>query len=330
MNYQARANDRSLPLPITRAANSIAWQFSQQQPTSQKAEQVRLNTLAVCAVRDYLEMMGIPVNWSRCDSWNPFMRACVDTADLEILGLGRLECRAIATDASTCYVPPEVWEDRIGYVVVRLDEVEKQVDILGFVQQVTQEQLTVNQLRSPEDLLSHLQDLSAITSLSFANANPPTSTVNLRQWFQNTFEPDWQTVVSLLNPAEQNLAFSFRKTEELSKSEVDRPENFVRRAKLIDLGMQLAGHAVALVMELRPASEQKTDLIVQVHPTGKETFLPPSLQLIVLDESGSVFLEAKARRADNYIQLQFSGTTGERFSVKVALGDVGITEHFII
>ena len=41
MNYQARENDRSLPLPITQAANSIAWQFSQQQPTSQKAEQVR-------------------------------------------------------------------------------------------------------------------------------------------------------------------------------------------------------------------------------------------------------------------------------------------------
>ena len=95
MNYQARENDRYLPLPITQAANRIAWQFSQQQPTSQKAEQVRLNTLAVCAVRDYLEMMGVPVNWNECDSWNPFMRACVDAADLEVLGLGRLECRAI-------------------------------------------------------------------------------------------------------------------------------------------------------------------------------------------------------------------------------------------
>jgi hypothetical protein len=50
----------------------------------------------------------------------------------------------------------------------------------------------------------------------------------------------------------------------------------------------------------------------------------------VIEESGAVFLEAKARRADNYIQLQFSGTTGERFSVKVALGDVSITENFTI
>lgn len=250
------------------------------------------------------------------------MRTCVDAADLEVSGLGRLECRAIAVDASTCYVPPEAWEDRIGYVVVRLDESNKQVDILGFVRQVTQEQLAINQLQSPEELLSHLHDLSV--------ANSPASTVNLRQWCQNIFEPGWQTVVSLLNPAENNLAFSFRKTEESSKNDVDRPESSVRRAKLIDLGMQLAGHAVALVLELRPASAQKTDLIVQVHPTGRETFLPPSLQLIVLDESGSVFLEAKARRADNYIQLQFSGTTGERFSVKVALGDVGITESFTI
>jgi hypothetical protein len=326
MNYQARENDRSLPLPITQAANSIAWQFSQQQPTPQKAEQVRLNTLAVCAVRDYLEMMGVPTNSSACDSWNSFMRSFVDTADLEVLGLGRLECRAIASNSPTCYIPPEVWEDRIGYVVVRLDEVKKEADVLGFVKQVTQEQLAVHQLRSLEDLLFHLHDLSTTA---------PASTVNLSQWFQNAFESGWRAVESLFNPTETNLAFSFRKAEEPSKQEpskndVERAENFVRRAKLIDLGMQLAGHSVALVMELRPASAQKTDLIVQVHSTGGEIFLPPSLQLVVLDESGAVFLEARARRADNYIQLQFSGTTGERFSVKVALGDVGMTENFTI
>jgi len=263
------------------------------------------------------------------------MRSFMDAADLEVLGLGRLECRAIAADSPTCYIPPEVWEDRIGYVVVRLDEAEKEATVLGFAKQVNQERLEIEQLQPLENLLSHLHDLNAITSLSFANANTPVSTVNLGQWFQNTFESGWQTVASLLNPTENNLAFSFRKAEEPSKekpsqNDVDRSENFVRRAKLIDLGMQLAGHSVALVMELRPASAQKTDLIVQLHPTGGEIFLPPSLQLIVLDESGAVFLEARARRADNYIQLQFSGTPGERFSVKVALGDVGITENFTI
>ncbi|HEY9845691.1 MAG TPA: DUF1822 family protein, partial [Candidatus Caenarcaniphilales bacterium] len=59
-------------------------------------------------------------------------------------------------------------------------------------------------------------------------------------------------------------------------------------------------------------------------------YLPPSLQLVVLDESGASFLEAQARSADNYIQLQFSGTAGERFSVQVTLGEVSTTEDFVI
>ncbi|PSO78338.1 MAG: hypothetical protein BRC44_11220, partial [Cyanobacteria bacterium QS_4_48_99] len=44
----------SLPLPITQAERRVAQQFSQQQSTPQKAEQVQLNTLAVCVVHSYL------------------------------------------------------------------------------------------------------------------------------------------------------------------------------------------------------------------------------------------------------------------------------------
>ena len=149
--------------------------------------------------------------------------------------------------------------------------------------------------------------------------------MNLTQWLQNVFETSWQTVESVLNP----LTFSFRKANG-SGSDSEYQEPHVRRAKLIDLGMQLAGHCIALVVELRPESEQKFDILLQVHPAGSQIFLPPLLQLIVLDETGTIFLEAKARRADNYIQLQFKGTPGERFSVKVALGEVSFTESFVI
>jgi hypothetical protein len=41
-------------------------------------------------------------------------------------------------------------------------------------------------------------------------------------------------------------------------------------------------------------------------------------------------LEAQARTTDNYIQLQFSGTPGELFSVKLALGDISFIEDFMI
>ena len=59
MTYHTNEIDEfALPLPITCAARREAQEFANQQPTAQKAEQVRLNTLAVHAVNDYLQLMG--------------------------------------------------------------------------------------------------------------------------------------------------------------------------------------------------------------------------------------------------------------------------------
>lgn len=285
---------------------------------------MRLNTLAVCAVNDYLQMMGIPCDLKASDSWNPVVRLFDNVADLEVVGIGRLECRAIAANDSSCYVPPEVCSDRIGYIVVRLDELNSQAIMLGFAKQVTRQQLEIDSLLPLEDLLAHLSQPSAAPAVDLGTV------VNLSQWLLNAIDSGWQTVESLLHPAETDLTFSFRKTNDLNAADSQDPDPHVRRAKLIDLGMQLAGNSIALVVEIKPESEQKTGILLQVHPTGNQIFLPPLLQLIVLDETGTVFLEAKARRADNYIQLQFSGTIGERFSVKLALGEVSITENFAI
>jgi hypothetical protein len=104
----------------------------------------------------------------------------------------------------------------------------------------------------------------------------------------------------------------------------------VRRVKLIDLGMQLAGEGVALAVALVPKLNQRFGILLQVYPTGRETYLPPELQLSLLDESGKVLRIVKARLADMYIQLKFSGEIGERFSVRVSLGAAEIIEDFAI
>ena len=49
----------------------------------------------------------------------------------------------------------------------------------------------------------------------------------------------------------------------------------------------------------------------------------------MLDDIGR-FWGARSGKADNWIQLEFRGEPGERFSVKVALGDASIVEHFVI
>jgi Protein of unknown function (DUF1822). len=60
-------------------------------------------------------------------------------------------------------------------------------------------------------------------------------------------------------------------------------------------------------------------------------YLPDGVQLTVLDETGNPIpqLEAQAR-ADNWIQLKFTGEPGDQFSVKVSLEESSITEHFLI
>ena len=322
--------DFALPLPITRMARRTAQEFADRQPTDQKAEQVRLNTLAVCVVNDYLQMMGIPTDLSVGDSWNPVLRLCADVADLEVTGVGRLECRPVRMHQQTCHIPPEVLSGRIGYVVVQIDESSLEATVLGFAQTAATEELPISQLRPVEDLIDRLDQL--MCPVPAANPAVSMSTrVNLSEWLVNVFETGWQTVETLLNPGEMNFAFRFRSAGIcMEPDEVDHRVAGIRRAKLIDLGMQIAGYAVALIVELTPESAHRRNILLQVHPTGNQIYLPQLLQLTVIDESGAIFLEAQARSADNYIQLQFSGRPGEHFSVKVALGDASIIEDFVI
>lgn len=328
MSYSTNELDNfSLALPITQNARRTAQQFANEQPTPQKAEQVRLNTLAVYAVNDYLQMMGVPTNLKASDSWNPVLRLCADVADLEVTGIGRLECRPHRLHQETCYVPPEVWADRIGYIVVQIDEQTFEATILGFTQHTATEELPISRLQPVENLIDrlHPSELPLVST-----PTPQRPRVNLGQWLVNAFETGWETLESLLTPAEPNFAFRFRSAPDFALTDSELPDNSIRRAKSIDLGMQLAGHPVALVVELQPESDTKTNILLQVHPTGEQLYLPPLLQLTVLDETGFVFLEAQSRSADNYVQLQFSGFRGEQFSVKVSLGDASVTEDFTI
>ena len=50
---------------------------------------------------------------------------------------------------------------------------------------------------------------------------------------------------------------------------------------------------------------------------------------MVLDEQGKAVLQAEAENSEG-LEFQFSGEEGEIFNVKVTLGEVSITEKFLI
>ncbi|MEH2193361.1 MAG: DUF1822 family protein [Nostoc sp.] len=320
-NYAYQLDDFALKLPISQLARRTAQEFANQQPNSEKGEQVRLNTLAVWVVNDYLEMMDIPTNLQASDSWNPIMRLCGNIADLEVPSVGRLECRPVHQHQQICSIPPETWEERVGYLVVQFDELLQEARLLGFIPSVTSETLPLKQLQPLEAFIDHLDQL---------RQSPVSSLVNLSQWFAGIFETGWQTVESLWNLPELRPAYAFRRNETLELNALNRPESITKRAKLIDLGIQILNQPVMLIVEISPEKDQQTTIHLQLHATGNQIYLPPGVHLTVLDSSGEVFLDAQSRKSDNYIQLQFRGEPTEQFSVRVAINDNSITEHFQI
>lgn len=317
-------------VPLSSSAHHLAEQFRRQQTNPEKAKQVYLNTLAVSAVNFYLRCMGVETDWQGSQSRNPAMLSILDVADVEIPNLGKLECRPVLPQDKVVHIPPEVWSDRIGYVAVQLDESLRVATLLGFSQTAGSGELAISQLRSLEDLLEHLRQIE--------QPEQALTRVNLSQWFENVFEAGWQSLEALLGTNQENLAFSFRSASGLS-------ERQVKRAKLINLGLQLGSQSVALLVALAlakrdevqpaegiaPEAEQKVSILVQIHPAGGETYLPPSLRLALLSEVGDILQDVQSRSQDNYIQLKgFRGNPGESFNIQVAFGDASMTETFEI
>ncbi|MBW4604153.1 MAG: DUF1822 family protein [Calothrix sp. FI2-JRJ7] len=311
----------ALPLPISETAIFTARSFAQLQPTREKAEKVLLNTLSVLTVSYYLNLMGVSTDVNVADSWNPVMRLSMDVADLDVPGVGKIECRPASINEDFCYIPPESWGTRVAYVVVVIDECLEEAKVMGFVKFCSTSVLHYEELLPLEDLAEHLERQKLAES----------TLVSLSRWVSGVVEYGWQTVESLLENLELRPAYVFRSVEAISGDTVIKETlaPTIRRAKLFDLGIQIANQPVILIVEIIPQTELKTSVRLQLHPTGA-VYLQPSIVLSVLDESLNLFLEAQSRSADNYIQLQFSGEVGERFSVRVGHDGAYITEHFVI
>ena len=310
--------DFSLSLPITATARNTAQRFASQQSSPEAAEQVRRNTLSILVMDNYLEMMGIPTNLEASDSWHPVVRLCADFADLEIVGVGKLECRSLRAGESTCYMPPEVWEGRIGYTVLRLEEDGRSATILGFVKKVSTENLAL-------DLLEPIENLCDAIAVLREPSESPIS--NLSNWLQDLFESGWQELETLLGNNQPQVAWRSANRSTISNPSSNQTE--VRRGKAIDLSDYLPNCQVALVVTTWQESENKTNIRLAVYPVIG-IYLPQFLKLVLLDETGNIFKEIESRSIDNFIQFEFYGDVGEHFSAQVIFAKLVVTEDFVI
>lgn len=146
---------------------------------------------------------------------------------------------------------------------------------------------------------------------------------NLSLWFENIFDGGFRPVDDLFNLSD-TAALKFRSDSVLN-------EVYVKGAKLIDLGMQLESNSVALLIGLSPQIDNKVGVRVQLYPASGETYLPDSIQLALLSESGTTLQSVESRSYDNYIQLKrFKLPLGKNFSIQVAHNEIKIKEDFVL
>lgn len=149
-------------------------------------------------------------------------------------------------------------------------------------------------------------------------------TINLSQWLENRFSAGWQHIDTLLNFQKKTLVSQFRSDTALNQYRV-------KGAKLIDLGMQLGKQSVVLLVGISPEIDDKISIRVQLYPTDEESYLPASVRLALLSQSGMLLQEVISRSHDSYVQLKrFKFPLGKSFSIQMVLGDVNIKEDFML
>jgi Protein of unknown function (DUF1822) len=105
--------------------------------------------------------------------------------------------------------------------------------------------------------------------------------------------------------------------------------------RVADLGMQLAGYKIALMVAIVPKGDAEMAVLLRVYPMG-ESKLPPGLELSLFDEQGNLcFPTIRARGEqepvlDQFMQLKLYGQIGNQFSVMLGIGEASLNKNFVM
>ena len=288
-------------------AHRYAQQFASEQINPVKGRQVYLNTLAVCGVHSYLKCLEIDSNLAASDCWNPIERTLSNSAALILPGLGKLECRYLLSEEQEVNIPLEARADRVGYVVVRLEEKLKQLELIGFIapQQVEFDTvaIAIGQIQSIEILFETIAQLQ--------------NKVNLQQWLDRVFTTDWQPIEAIL-------------AGRITRSLATVNPATVTRGKTIQWQLNSLDREIILVLQVTAQSNRVFDLCLQLYPGNTRDYLPSGLSIEVRDETASSCLSARTKDTDDWIQLEFSCQQGEQFQVAMELDGVSAIEYFSV
>ena len=313
----------TFPIPLGIQAHQQAQRFRDHHPKPQKSKEVYLNTLAVLAVKDYLAMMGYDSNLAQSYSWQPVQQTLMDCADLMVQDYGRIECRYCIEGDSELLIPPEVWDDRQGFIFVQFSSSLREAQVLGLVPSVTQQRLPLDAIEPLEDLSELLRGVSSTSSAREASL---TVVTQLQGWFQD-FQDSWQTV-------QQSLDF-FLSSAELTPSyrssagEDDHLRPELCRSKVITLDDQQGRLDLSVFLGLKTIPPSGTEVWVKVNSPQSGRSLPTQLRMSILTPDESEVMVAQSNGTEA-MQFRFSAHSGEQFRLQIGLDNVTWHEDFVL
>lgn len=289
-------------VPLSGADFKLAQKFSCEQKDADKSKQVFLNTLAVLAVNFYCQCLKVETNLEESTIGHYNRRILMDSADLKIDVLGKLECRPVLPNENICYVPSEVWSDRVGYVVVEIDEEAKKAILFGFVEQIETNELP----------LAQLPDIDNLVDLLLLAKN--------KQFFERIFAKNYwneDESAEILKDKQKKLVRRDSPALPTIDKSITSP---LYRAKYITL----IRRTFILLVRITPTKEGKFQLLVEVESSKK---IPSDLNLKLLSLSDQT-LKANPTKGDHYISLKYTLQLGESFQIQVKRGEEIHTEQF--
>lgn len=155
----------------------------------------------------------------------------------------------------------------------------------------------------------------AIAPEQQSDNSPQGILVTLSQWLQNNFDEALQAGYQTVEEIFGSTSLAFRGT------------STIKLAKLINLG---SGCVVALIVEVNQALEDKIDIVLWVFPYNGQTYLPENLTVAYISGSGEPPKEGRAGSGQLRMRLRLNHRLGERFDFQLTLGDISVTESFVI
>ena len=340
-------------LPLTVANHQVAHQFYAHHSDFHRAKRVYLNTLSIQAVHFYLTCIGLDSDLDRGMSWNPALQTLMNTADLWVDELGRLECCPVLPDMEAVPISPQAIADRIGFIAVRLNADLTEAELLGFVptikgRWIEAECIPFDALQSLDDLPAYLASLAPTTQMNetaeiaLAEASngveqtsklrrSPSPVTHLTQWLMDGIDAGWHNLERIMEQLQEQshtnaLAYSFRRP--LSSVQTDNVlQNGIKRGKFLTIDDQSDNTLLVIVGVQASSSNSDMNITIELYPLGAQPYLSETIHLAVMDETGKAVLQAEGDDSGG-LEFQFSGEPGERFSVKVSVHDWYIIEDF--